>query len=148
MAFFHHDYHRRFSFSSNLSISSLRTSVITHSYPCHHWQFNPNPSYFHHLACGREVAVHEGASQNDNAKLTSICHWLIVPRGRLARRILHQMLRCINALPQNRPISGDSKHILPLNGDATALARPRMFEWSPIGLWRWGSCLLNVYAAT
>ena len=72
------------------------------------------------------AVVHEEASPNENAKRTAINHRLIVPRGRIARGIVPQMLRYIYAPSQNRPISGDAKQILPLTGDSVVLANARM----------------------
>ena len=79
VAFFRR-YHRwRFSFPSNLSISLSPTSVTTCSDRCYHRQFNPKPSYFHHMTGCRVVAVHEEASPNENLKWTAIHHRLLVP---------------------------------------------------------------------
>ena len=50
--------------------------------------------------------------------------------------------------PTPPPRLGDAKQIIPLMGDAVALARTRMPGRSPVGGWGWGSCLLNAYAAT
>ena len=46
----------------------------------------------------------------------------LVSRGRHARGGVPQIIWYIYAPPQNRPKSGDAKHILPLTGDAAALA--------------------------
>ena len=148
MAFFHR-YHRwRLSFPLNLSIYVSPTSVTTRSDFCYHWTFNTKPSYFHHFVGGRVTAVHEESPPNDNAKRTAICHRSLVPRGRLARGSVPQILQYIYTPPQNRPRSGDAKHIIPLTGDAAVLARVRMPKWSPIGGWGLGCCLLNEYAET
>ena len=69
------------------------------------------------------AAVHEEASPNENGKRTAIHHQSLVPRGRLARGSVPQILQYIYAPPQNRLRSGDSKQILPLTEAAAALAR-------------------------
>ena len=148
MGFFY-CYHRwRLYFPSNLSISLSPTSVTTRSYFCYHWQFNPKPSYSNHLVGDMLAAVHEEASPNENAKRTAIRYRSLVPRGRLARWIVPQMLRYIYAPPQNRPIPGDAKQILPLTGDAAALLCVHMPKWSPIGGWGLRCSHMNAYAAT
>ena len=107
-------------FPSNLPISLSPTSVTFSSDCCYHQRFNPKPSYFHHLAGGRVVAIHKEASPNENAKRTTIHHRSLVHKRRLARGSVPQMLQYIYAPPQNRPISGGAKQILPLIGDAAA----------------------------
>ena len=103
LAFFH-CYHRRLlSFPWNLSIFLSPMSVITCSDRCYHWQFNPKPLYFHHLAGGSVAAVHEEASPNENEKRTAIYHRSLVPRGRLARGSVPQMLRYIYAPSPKSP---------------------------------------------
>ena len=120
-------YRRRcLSSPSNLSIYLSPTSVTTRLDFCYHWQFNSKPSYFHHLAGDRVEAVHEEASLNENEKQATINHQLLVPRWRLARGSVPQMLQYIYTPPQNRPISGDAKKILPLTGNDAALVRARM----------------------
>ena len=99
MSFFHR-YHRRWLFFSwNLSISSSPTSVATRLDRCYHRQFNPKPSYFQHLVGGRVAAVHEEASLNENAKRTAIHNWSLIPRGRLVRGGVPQMLQYIYPPP-------------------------------------------------
>ena len=132
MAFFRRYDRRQLSFPSNLLISLSTTSVTTCSDCCYHWQFNPKLSYFHLFAGGRVAAVHEEASPNDNEKLTTIHHWLLVPRGRFARGGVPQMFQYIGAPPQNRPRSGDAKQILSLMRDAAALEHAPMPKLSPI----------------
>ena len=122
MAFFHRHHRRHLSFPSNLSISLLPTTVTTRSDCFNHRQFNTKPLYFHHLSGGMVSAVHEEASLNENEKRTAIHHWSLVPKGRLTGGSVTQMIRYIYAPPQNRPSSGDAKYILPLTGDAAALA--------------------------
>ena len=119
-----HCYHRqRLYFPSNSSISLSPTSVTCRWDRRYHRQFNPKSLYFHHLAGGRVAAVHEEASTNDNAIRNNIYHRSLVPRGRLARGGVPQMLRYIYAPPPNRPISQDAKQILTFTGDAAALER-------------------------
>ena len=102
-------------------INSLSPRSVTCSSDCfHHRQFNTKPSHFNHLEGGRVAAVQEKASTNENAIRTTIHHWSFVPRGRHPRGSVSQMLQYIYAPPQNRPISGDAKQIIPLMGDATA----------------------------
>ena len=129
MDFFHHYHRQRLNFPSNLSIYLSPMSVTFCSDRCYHQKFNPEPSYFHHLAGGRVKEVHEEASPNENEKRTTIHHQSLVPRGGLARGSVPQMLRYIYAPPQNRPRSGDAKQILPLTGDAASLGRVPMPEW-------------------
>ena len=148
MAFFHCYHRRQLTFISNLSISLSLTSVTTRLDRCYHQQFNPKPSYFHHLADGRLAAFNEEASPNENAKRTNIHLWSIVPRGRLARGSVPQIIWYIYTPHQNCLISRDAKQILPVTGDATALARERMPGWSLLGGWGLGGCLFTVYAAT
>ena len=100
---------RGLSFPSNLSISSLPMILNTRSDCCYHLQFNPKPSYFHHLEGGRVAAVYEEASPNENEKRTCIHHRSLVPRGRLTRGSVPQMLWYIYAPLQNRPRSRDAK---------------------------------------
>ena len=145
MAFFYRYHCWRLSFPSNLLISLSPTSVTTRSDRFYHWQFNTKLSYFHHLTGGRVASVHEEASLNDNAKRTAIHHRLFVPRGRLARGSVPQMLWYIYAPPQNRPRSGDAKHILPLTGDAALLVRTRTPKWSLIEGQVLFCCLFNTY---
>ena len=59
---FLHRYHRRrLNILSKSSISLSPTSVTYRSDCCHHPQFKPNLSYFHHLVGVRAAAVHEEA---------------------------------------------------------------------------------------
>ena len=125
---FFHCYHcQQWYFTSNLSIYLSPKSVTTSSDRCYYWQFNPKPSYFHHLEDGRVADIHEEAYPNENAKRTTIHHQSLVPMGRLKRGSAPQMLRYIYASPPNRPRwgilnrSGNTKQILPLTGDSVAL---------------------------
>ena len=95
---------------------------------CYHRKFNTKPLYFHHLAGVRGTAVHEEASPNDNEKRTTITHQSLVLRGRLTRGSVSQILQYIYAPPQNRPITGNSKQIPPLRGDAAEFGRAPMPE--------------------
>ena len=148
MAFFH-CYHRwQLTFLSKILISLSPTSVTCRLDRCYRRQFNPKPSYFHCLAGGRVAAVQEEASLNDNAELTTIYHQSLVPRGSLTRGSVPQMLRYIYTPPQNCPILGGAKQILPLTLDAAALGCAPMPEWPPIGGRGLLCCLLNAYAAT
>ena len=123
MAFFYR-YHRwRLSFPSKSLIYLLPPNVTNRSDCCYHREFNPKPSYFHHLAGGRVAAVHKEASPNDNEKRTAIHHQSLVPRGRLVRGSVPKMIRYIDTHPQKLPRSRDAKHIIPLTGDAESLAR-------------------------
>ena len=140
--------HWQFYFPLNLLISLSPRSVTTRADCCYNQQFNPRPSYFHHLAGGRAEAVHDEASPNENTKRTAIHHQLLIPRVRLARVCVPQLIQYMYAPPQNRPLSGDAKQILTCMGDAAALARMRMPEWSLIGGWGLGSCFFNTYAVT
>ena len=54
------------------------------------------------------------------------------PGGGSRGVVLHKWSN-IYAPPQNRPISGDSKHMLTLKGDTATLARAPMPKWSLIG---------------
>ena len=103
MAFFHRYHCRRLYFPPNSSIYVSPTILTTSLNRCYHRQFNPKPSYFHHLAGGRVAAVHEEPNPNENSKRTSIHHRSLVPRERLARGSVPQILRYIYAPPQNRP---------------------------------------------
>ena len=99
MTFFHCYHCQRFSFPLNLSISISPTSVTNCSDICNNQKFNTKPLSFHHLAGGRVPAVHREASPNENAKRTAIHHQLILPRGRLAKGSVPQMLQYIYAPP-------------------------------------------------
>ena len=146
MASFHCYHCQQLNFPSNLSIS-LSPTCVTHRLDCcYHRQFNPKPSYFHHLAGGRVAAVHEEASPNENAKRSTIHHQSLVPRVRLTRGSVSQMLQYIYSPPQNRSRSGGDKQILPLTWDAAALGRAPMPEWSPIVGRGLLCCLLNAYS--
>ena len=112
--------------------------MTTRSYRCYHREFNPEPLHFNHLEGDRVAAVHEEASLNDNERRNAIYHWSLIPRGRITRGSVPQILRYIYAPPQKRPRSGDGKQILPLTGYAETLARVCMPEWSPIGDWGLG----------
>ena len=103
-------------------------SVTTCSDCCYHWKLNTKPSYFHHLTGGRVVAVHEEASPNENEKWTAIHHQSLVPRRRITRGSVPQMLQYIYPPPQKKNLSGDAKHIIPLMGESAALARACMSE--------------------
>ena len=103
---------------------------------------------FYHLEGVRVAAVHEEASPNENSKRTTIHHRLLVPRARIARGGVPQILWYIYAPPQNRSRYGDAKHILPLTADAAVLRRAPMPEWSPIRGRGLLCFLLNVYAET
>ena len=65
------------------------------------------------LRVAEVAAIDKEASPNENAKRTAIHLRLLVPRGRLTRGRVPQMLRYI----PHPPISGDAKKILPLMGD-------------------------------
>ena len=57
------------------------------------------------------------------------------PGGLLARGGVPNIIGYIYAPSPTPPISEDAKQILPLTGDAAALARALMPEWSHIGGW-------------
>ena len=71
------------------------------------------------------------------------------PGGGSRGGVFHRCSDIYTPPPQNLHRPGNSKQILPLTGDAVALARVHMPEGSPMG-WRWGlgCCLLNAYSAT
>ena len=109
-----HRYHRRqLTFPSNLLISLSPTSVTCRSDRYYHQKSNPKTSYFHHLTGVRVSEVHEEASPNDNANEPSINHWSLVPRGRLTRGSVSQLLWYIYAHPKTAPDQGMLNRYIP-----------------------------------
>ena len=113
IAFFNRYHRQQLPFPINFFISLSLMSVTTRSDCCHHRQFNLKPSYFHHLAGGRVEAVHEEASPNENTKWNAIHNRSLVPRGRLTRGSVPQILRYIYAPPQTDPDQGMLNRYLP-----------------------------------
>ena len=141
-----HLYHcQLLSFPSNLSISLSPTSVTTRSGRWYHRQFNPKTLYFHHLEGRRVAAVHEEASQIENVKWTSIHHLSLVPRGRLARGSVPQIIQYIYAPPKTATDQGvlniypplDSNtppktHLYITCGTSLTCAAPKEDGWFPV----------------
>ena len=139
MAFFH-CYHRRWSsFPWNLLVSSSPTSVTTRSDRCYHWQFNPKPSYFHNPAGGRDGSGPWGGLPEQECKTDRHSSSVARPQG-AAREEEGSTNAPIYICPPPPPRSGDAKQILPLTGDAVALACASMPERSPMR-GRWGGGL-------
>ena len=69
MAFFQRYHRRGLTFPLKFWIALSPTSVTCCSDHCHHQQFKPKPSYFHHLAGGRVAAVQEEASPPPRRRL-------------------------------------------------------------------------------